>query len=233
MVKWIVFGGWAVDAAILKPVFSDNSDFIDVNPIMPLLMESEILRSDWRNCLLDSIESRIPDKPFGIAGWSTGAMLAWSVASLIKPVAGVFLSATPSFCRRRESGFLYGRKRSVLIQMRENLAVNPEQTVRNFLTNCGIQNEPGDSQTACIPNQLIAGLHFLEQASLLPVEKPSFPLLFLHGTDDAIIPAKAGGYFSTKAGGTFVEHNGPHAFFINNPAAVSDTIDGFLQKVLG
>jgi predicted alpha/beta hydrolase family esterase len=71
---------------------------------------------------------------------------------------------------------------------------------------------------------LIAGLFFLEQAILLPVKKLPFPCLFLHGKSDTIIPCDAGRYFCNEAGGTFIEFERPHAFFINQYSGISELI---------
>jgi surfactin synthase thioesterase subunit len=261
MVNWFVFGGWALPPFILSPVFGTDAIYIDANAIIPSLIDNGTLSDDWQQKLCDIVvkESILPGTPLGIAGWSTGAMLAWSLADKLKPDAGVFISATPSFCKKRESGFLSGQKSSVLKSMRERLLIDPDTVVEKFYRQCGIpvQPTPGHSSPADQRNskastpvagvdlsiktpdsnkdpaceQLLSGLHFLEQSTLLPVHPASFPALFLHGRDDSIIQIGAGRYFCTEAGGTFAEFDGPHAFFMDDPAAPAKTIIDFLQKV--
>lgn len=260
LVNWFVFGGWALKPDILAPVFGTESVFIDANAILPLLIKNNVLFGNWQQRLIETISPNpaLLKKPFGIAGWSTGAMLAWAVAEKLKPAAGVFLSATPSFCRRRESGFLFGQRSSVLRSMREQLLTDSEGVVNKFCEQCGIldnrslrsilrqapcsakalrngeQGEPGtDDRTYNLSiDQLIAGLNFLEQTTLLPVKKASFPALFLHGKGDSIIPIDAGRYFCKEVAGTFAEFSGPHAFFRDSPDEPRRTINDFLQKVL-
>lgn len=247
MANWLVFGGWALPPSLLEPLFGPDAAYIDTNVIMPFLVNDGKLPVDWQNRLFEIVKKvpGIPGKPFGIAGWSTGAMLAWSLANRLKPVAGVFISATPSFCRRRESGFLFGQKSSMLKSMREQLSIDPEAVLMKFYKQCGMQIDvikaeaPDDhvimeNQIKLFNKysyeQLISGLHFLEQSTLLPVNRSSFPSLFLHGKDDTVIPIDAGRYFHTEAGGTIGEFNGPHAFFMDNPAILTKTISDFLQR---
>jgi pimeloyl-ACP methyl ester carboxylesterase len=229
--NWILFGGWALPPAILRPLFVDNTVYFDANTITPCLVDNDILSADWQQRLYDIVTNELPvtSASLGIAGWSTGAMLAWSLANRIKPAAGVFISATPSFCRCRETGFLFGQKSSILRSMRERLSHDVDAVVRDFREQCGIAENPSDVEHFS-PDKLVSGLQFLEQATLLPVNRASFPSLFIHGKHDSIIPAGAGRYFCTQAGGTFAEFKGPHAFFFHDPAPVAASIDDFTKR---
>jgi pimeloyl-ACP methyl ester carboxylesterase len=261
MVNWLVFGGWAVPPSVLKPVFGADAVYIDVNAIIPSLMNNGTLSDAWQQKLFDIVveEPILHGAPLGIAGWSTGAMLAWTVAGKLKPAAGVFISATPSFCRRSESGFLSGQRSSVLKSMREKLLIDPDDVVEEFYRQCGIAIQPmpvrsslfdhctstatpvagadssiktPDANKGATCEQLLSGLNFLEQSTLLPVAKAGFPSFFIHGKNDTVIPIAAGRYFCTEAGGTFAECYGPHAFFLENPVELAKTITLFLQKAI-
>jgi surfactin synthase thioesterase subunit len=217
---WIVFGGWALQPQILAPMFGSGAVLIDTNSLMPYFVRDFALVKDWHNMLADRITAQIPDRPFGIAGWSTGSMLAYALAHRIKPACGVFISATPSFCRR--PGFPHGQKSLVLKKMRELLAADPFNAVDEFYQQCGIAS-PEEKKMGLPYDKavLTAGLHFLEQADLSPLKKLPFPTLFLHGKTDTIIPIAVGKYFCNKAGGIFIEFEGPHAFFANCQLQIS------------
>jgi pimeloyl-ACP methyl ester carboxylesterase len=222
--RWIVFGGWAVSPKILAPLFGQGAVLIDTNEMMPLLVRENSLVANWQEALADHIAPQIPHKPFGIAGWSTGALLAYALAPITGPACGVFISATPSFCRK--SGFLHGWRPSVLNAMREELASDPGKVMAELKVMCGIAD---DKWLSSVPSEieqrrLIAGLFFLEQTTLLPINKIPFPSLFLHGKSDAVIPPAAGKYFCAGAKGTFVEYEGPHAFFVNQYTAIANLI---------
>jgi surfactin synthase thioesterase subunit len=217
--RWIVFGGWAMPPQVLNPIFGHRSVCIDTNMLMPFLIRDNVLIKDWLNKLADRITEQIPERPFGIAGWSTGAILACALAYIIEPECGVFISATPSFCRR--PGFPHGWKPSVLKAMREQLVSAPEQLMKDLDMQCGIDPaspvfEEKRGTLLYNATTLTAGLFFLEQTTLLPVKKLPCPALFLHGKSDTIIPPAAGKYFSNEGGGTFAEFEGPHAFFVNH-----------------
>lgn len=225
--RWIIFGGWALRPEILAPLFGPGAVLIDANELMPDLVRHNVLVPDWYSILADSIAPYVPEEPWGVAGWSTGSLLAYALAHKFRPECGVFISATPSFCRR--PGFSYGWKPPALKTMREQLASDPEQVIKRFYLQCGIDAiSPSPVKKRGNPpynqNALIAGLFFLEQAALLPVKRLPFPALFLHGKSDTIIPLDAGKYFCNGARGTFLTYEGPHAFFLNQYNGISELI---------
>jgi pimeloyl-ACP methyl ester carboxylesterase len=238
--RWIVFGGWALRPEILAPLFGPGAILIDTNEIMPCLVHDNSLVHDWQDIIAGRILPVVPEEPWGVAGWSTGSLLAYSLAQKTRPACGVFISATPSFCRR--PGFPHGWKPSVLRAMRKELASDPEKVLTEMYSQCGIETSslalpsPGERRenykTADISHdeshkRLIAGLNFLEQTDILPVKLLPFPALFLHGKADAIIPHAAGKYFCDAAGGTFIEYDGPHAFFTNQHNDISEFINSY------
>jgi pimeloyl-ACP methyl ester carboxylesterase len=229
--KWIVFGGWALRPEILRPFFGPHALLIDTNEIMPLLVKDGLLAADWQEILADRIRPLVPEKPRVIAGWSTGSILAYSCAARLRPSCGVFIASTPSFCRRQ--GFPYGWKPAALKAMRNELAADPEKVLAEVYIQCGIETSsplspsPEERRGKSYSNNLIAGLFFLEQVNLLPVRPLPFPAFFLHGNADTIIPSSAGKYFCDVAGGTFLEFDGPHAFFINQYNKISEIINNY------
>jgi pimeloyl-ACP methyl ester carboxylesterase len=227
--NWIVFGGWALRPQILTPLFGPGAVLIDTNEIMPDLVRNNMPTPDWQSILADRVLRQIPAEPYGIGGWSTGSLLAYALAHKTRPACGVFISATPSFCRR--PGFQHGWKPAALKAMRGELAADPRKVLTEVYEQCGGNSGDFGPQVPSehIQERLSAGLFFLEQATLLPVKKLPFPALFLHGKDDTIIPSAAGKYFSDAAGGTFFEHDGPHAFFINQNNIISEFINNYFE----
>jgi pimeloyl-ACP methyl ester carboxylesterase len=225
--QWIVLGGWGVTPDILSPVFGDDAILVDGTDLASNLIRDGKLLSDWEKVCIDLLAPRLPRNSFGIAGWSTGAIMAWAIAQHTAPSSAIYLSATPSF--RRRPGFSQGQRPSVVRAMREKLLSQPSEALDSFYTQCGIGR---DHHRSDLPGAaLVAGLHFLEQVSLLPLKKPDHPILFLHGRGDAIIPIGAGRYFSEQTGGTLDEFDGPHAFFVTHRDVVRDRIKQFMMKV--
>jgi surfactin synthase thioesterase subunit len=227
---WIVFGGWALRPKILLPLFGPGAALIDTNELMPDLVRNGSLVKNWTDVLAGHVLPLIPDRPFGIAGWSTGSLLAYALAQRVSPACGAFISATPSFCRR--PGFPHGWKPSTLTSMRRELSTDPRKVLAQVYRQCGGNSgDFGPEVTAEYAlERLTAGLLFLEQANLLPVEHLPFPALFLHGRADSIIPAGAGRYFSDAAGGTFIDFDGPHAFFTNQYHEISRSIGNHFKS---
>jgi pimeloyl-ACP methyl ester carboxylesterase len=208
--KWLVFGGWGMDAGLLRPLFGDSSIYVDVNPLMPSLLNGATLRPDW-GCIVEREYAREFKATGRIAGWSTGAIVACSLAKRVRTSKMVLLSATPSFCRRE--GFRFGWKPGVLVAMRERLAVPHNTVLGDFVAAAGL---PPDYAGRAVysADTLIAGLVFLEQACLLNIASTvSCPSFVLHGNRDEIVPHQAGAALARSMGAQFRLVDGGHAFF--------------------
>jgi pimeloyl-[acyl-carrier protein] methyl ester esterase len=225
--RFTVLGGWGISPDVLRPVFGDASTYIDVNGLMPLIIEKRTLRIDWREIIAAAIRRSI-SPPGLLAGWSTGAILAAACAPLL-PVRGlVLLSATPSFCRT--ATFKYGLRSSVLHTMRERLSVDPDTVIDDFRKQCGL---PGAAPRPLFypAGELAAGLDALQQMSLFDQHDTIGPAIIFHGRNDRIIPAAAGEFLSVRSGGTFVSLNGTHACFINNSEIIKSSIFTFIKGI--
>jgi pimeloyl-ACP methyl ester carboxylesterase len=227
--RWIVFSGWAVDPGVLAPLFPSTAILLNSCSVISGLLSSNVLRADWKERLVEQSGLPFPLGTYGIAGWSTGAMLAYALACAVHPDVCVLISATPSFCRTKD--FPFGYKLSVMRAMREGLQHSPDKVINAFHAKCGLSREDAPANIPSLPlNELIAGLHFLEQAVLFPVEQLTCPTLVLHGREDAIVPFQAGRFFSEKINGTFASFQGPHAFFNARYEQTRHTIERFVEK---
>jgi pimeloyl-ACP methyl ester carboxylesterase len=205
----VVFGGWGTGVDILMPLFGPSAIYVDVNPIMPTLIEQGELQGDWLHRLLAAVRPQIPvGEPLVLAGWSTGAICALALTGLLAPVRLVLLSPTPSFCRR--TGWRHGQRPEAVRSMRNALAADPTSVLDEFYRNCGIT---GRALPSIPVGQLESGLCFLEQIALLPLQRIAGSSIILHGSSDAIVPPAAGRFVAQEIGGRFEEIAGPHAFF--------------------
>ena len=208
---WIVFGGWAISPRILQPVFGDESVYLDVNEMMPLLFDDERLIENWADIVKKKIAGYLTMDIAGIAGWSTGAIMACGLAQQVRVKRLVLLSATPSFCRR--DGFRSGQRPAIIQAMIRKLKEKENTVVGDFMLQCGLADRKifskvYDKQT------LIKGLMFLEKANLLGVMKKSeCEVMVVHGRDDKVIPFQAGEALAGMIGADFTICSGGHAFF--------------------
>jgi pimeloyl-ACP methyl ester carboxylesterase len=199
-----------MDAELLRPVFGDCGIYVDVNPLMPSLLDGATLRRDWAG-IVERKYAREFKATGQIAGWSTGAIVACSLAKRVRPSKMILLSATPSFCRRE--GFRFGWKPAVLVAMRERLAVPHNTVLRDFMAAAGLPPTHA-GRAGYSADTLIAGLVFLEQASLLGIASTvNCPSLVLHGNADGIVPHHAGAALAHTIGAQFQLVDGGHAFF--------------------
>jgi pimeloyl-ACP methyl ester carboxylesterase len=220
--KWVVLGGWGLAPDLLKPVFGNDSIYVDVNDIMPVLVENGKLRQDWvdiaqaRTILVERREE------YGLAGWSTGAIVACGLALAVPVKNLVLLSATPSFCRRE--GFSLGQRPGVLDVMRRGLLKPGNSIVGDFGIRCGISGA-ALMKVAHETSKLVDGLHFLEQVDLLPrLKKMTAHTRVFHGDKDTIIPFEAGKMLAEKIGADFSLLPGRHAFFTGQNAELLNRI---------
>jgi pimeloyl-ACP methyl ester carboxylesterase len=216
--RWLVFGGWAISPRILRSVFREESMYVDSNKLMSLLVNKEALVDNWEKIIEKEVEHCLSGDVAGIAGWSTGAIVACALAQRLHAEKLVLLSATPSFCRRK--GFRFGWKPGVLQDMREQLYRKDNMVVEDFLLRAGVP-ETFRLTVPCDEQTLAAGLSFLEQVNLLPaLVKPACRVTVLHGREDNIVPYKAGEVIAEMLGTKCQAFEGGHAFFAEQCDAV-------------
>jgi surfactin synthase thioesterase subunit len=184
---------------------------------MEMLVEGDALKGDWQQLLLDHCATSLPQEPELLLGWSTGAMVAWVLAPLLKPRRMVLLAPTPTFCRRDE--FRFGTRPKVLQSMRSALSSDRRGTLERFWDSCGLPPSLWPPSLPYTTDQLRAGLVFLEHASLLPLAATPCPLKVFHGSADRIISVEAGKFFAHEARGEFVQQNCEH--FVMEPFAAA------------
>jgi hypothetical protein len=216
--KWLVFGGWSLPPEILSPVFGDSATYIDLNPMFCDIIINETLKENWNEIIFNKIKQIIPRQDINIAGWSTGAFIAFALSGWVKPQKMALLSASPSFCKR--DGFIFGPDRSVVKAMRRQLRRNRISTLENFHEQCGLNNKTGLSDKYSV-EELDLGLQFLEHIFLFPLQKPLCPTLLFHGKEDAIIPWRAGEFFAREIGATKTILSGGHVFFLDDSNTLS------------
>jgi pimeloyl-[acyl-carrier protein] methyl ester esterase len=210
--KWIVFGGWALRPDLLSPLFGDNSIYVDTNDIMPALVKDGKLLPDWVDIARSKTVLADRQAEYDLAGWSTGAIVACGLSMTVPTKNLVLLSATPSFCRRE--GFSPGQRPKVLDVMRRGLLKPGNNVVGDFGVRSGI------SGAALIkvmhePQNLVDGLHFLEQVDLRPhLRKIEAHARVYHGDQDPIVPLEAGKMLAEMIGAEFSLLPGGHAFFL-------------------
>ena len=205
---WTVLGGWALSPSILSDIFGDSSKYIDINRhISPVIKNTELI-PDWKDHFLDLI-SRDFKRPFYLAGWSTGAIIAAALAPIIKPDALVLFSPTRSFCRRQS--FSYGMRPSILHTMINALESDKETVLQQFFSNCGADQFSREEDYSI--EELQKGLFFLSQVHLFEHLRINCPIFCFHGTEDKIIPVDAGRDFCKQIGGSMNEFSGSHSFF--------------------
>jgi pimeloyl-[acyl-carrier protein] methyl ester esterase len=213
--KWIVFGGWALRPDLLRPLFGDNSIYVDTNDIMPALVKDGKLLPDWVDIARTKTVLADRQADYDLAGWSTGAIVACALSATVPVKKLVLLSSTPSFCMRE--GFSFGQRPKVLDVMRRGLLKPGNNVVGDF----GIKS--GISGAALIkvvhePQNLVDGLHFLEQVDLLPhLRKIAAHARVFHGAQDPIVSPEAGKMLSDLIGAEFSLLPGGHAFFLGRP----------------
>ncbi len=219
----LVIGGWAVDASVLEPVFGKKATYVDINRLMPFLISDGRLISDWQ-AKLKNLLSLNESQRITLAGWSTGAIAAAAIASLINCSKLILLSSTPSFCRR--DNFRYATPPLIVKNMIKSIKENKIQVLQQFYSQCGFTDLTIDYNRYS-DEELVCGLQFLEQVNLIPMltlPLPSFPVYCLHGSEDRIIPAAAGKYLCQKIGGKWIQSDGSHVFFTEKSCKIENII---------
>jgi pimeloyl-ACP methyl ester carboxylesterase len=219
---WLVFGGWAIPPQILQPVFGEKSVYLDINEMMPLLFDHEKLIENWANAVNKKVDEYLGMDIAGIAGWSTGAIMACGLVQQVQVKRLVLLSATPSFCRR--NGFRFGQRSSIVQMMINKLKDKNNSVVKDFLIQCGLQANESEKK-AYAEEVMVKGLVFLEKANLLDgLKKTEARTVVIHGKEDSIIPWQAGEALAEMIGAEFVSCSGGHVFFVEHAAEMKKII---------
>ena len=216
--KWIVFGGWACPPTLLEDIFGKAAQYIDVNLLIPSLIENGRLAANWKERIAMQFRDQTNGGAFSIAGWSTGALPAYALAAQCTPTSALYLSPTASFCRREQ--WEYGAERSALRSMRLRLAGDQEGTLKDFFVNAQLRS-PFPDPMAYSSSHLRDGLIFLEQATLLPLSLQPYSSIVAHGVKDRIIPYAAGKLFASAIGARLVRLNAGHAVFQEAPEKIA------------
>jgi pimeloyl-ACP methyl ester carboxylesterase len=212
--RWLVLGGWSLPPAILHPIFSMAADYVDVNLIMPKLLDANtMLKSNWQSVLHDEIQNTTGGSFCGIAGWSTGAFCAYALRQYFPLCSTVLISSAPSFCTREN--FKYGQNPHVVKVMRRQLHRDKTVVLESFWQQCGIPDNYPLIKAEYSIETLNAGLLFLEQVSLLPLNKTKTPLHIFHGTYDMVIPVDGAMVFEYNANANAHYYPGNHVFFLD------------------
>ncbi len=212
MSKVLVLGGWACKPEMLIPYSGTSALFYDVNSLMPQLIHEGSLDARWMDTAAQSVKQFVREESdLTLIGWSTGAIVALAIAMQLSPSRLVLLAPTPSFCRR--PGFPFGQRSSTLAAMKTRLLQDRDTVLLDFYSRIGAEEVPVPDYSS---GQLCAGLTFLEQVNLLPLQQMSCPVEIIHGTEDAIIPFAAGEFVAEALNTTCMAIRGPHAFFFEN-----------------
>ena len=172
--RWLVLGGWSLSPTILHPIFGMAADYIDVNLIMPKLLDNNnVLKNNWQVVLHHEIQNTTGGSFCGIAGWSTGAFCAYALRQYFPLYSTVLISSAPSFCTR--DNFKYGQNPQVVKVMRRQLHRDKTAVLESFWQQCGFSDNYPLLRAEYSIETLNAGLLFLEQVSLLPLSSNSTP----------------------------------------------------------
>jgi hypothetical protein len=220
----LVFGGWSLSPALLEGCFGQDCTYIDSNEIMPFLFDkNNNLKNTWS--LIVKQHLQLSDTlHYHLAGWSTGAMIALALASILQVQTLTLISPTVSFCRRE--GFRHGTHPSVLRSMREQLQQHPQNVLEKFYRSCDFDEIFTPDSTYTV-QQLTLGLHFLEQADLTKTVCTCSNTNIIHGRNDAIIPYSAAATTAGVCGGTLHCINAGHAVFYGRETEIANYINNY------
>lgn len=217
----LVFGGWSLSPMLLEGCFGPDCTFVDSNLIMLFLFDtSKKLHNTWPEIVKQHLQ--LSDSlQYNIAGWSTGAMIALALASIVQVHTMTLISPTISFCRR--DGFRHGTHPSVLRTMREQLLQQPQTVLEKFYRLCGFE-ESFKPESTYSTQQLTLGLHFLEQVDLTKTVHTSPNTILIHGRNDAVIPYPAAEATAGICGGTLRSIDAGHAVFYGRETEIANYI---------
>jgi pimeloyl-ACP methyl ester carboxylesterase len=126
----IFIGGWSLPPELLIKCFGPDFTYIDCNLILPELFDKKYnLDKNWPELLKDQLSLSSKDQ-FHLAGWSTGAIVAFALSAILPVRSLTLISPTLSFCRR--DSYREGTHPKMLRTMREHLHSTPDDVLSNI-----------------------------------------------------------------------------------------------------
>ena len=205
MKQAVVFiNGWAIPDKVLQSFVEALAERADLNFInLPGLSEfSGGNHFDWHS-LIEWVNSQTPEKPFTLAGWSYGGVLASAYGSRYpkKVKRLVTLATNPSFIKRSDwsegmspevfSSFVAGIQRDVIKQL------------YHFFNLCSMGNRDKKglarmlwqalSESTVKKEDLLLALEFLGSADIRAfLSDISCPVTHFYGDGDVLVPSNRG-----------------------------------------
>lgn len=194
----LLFSGWAMPGALLKE-FAEALD----HPVTIFdLCNPRII--DTQQTILEAAQEIVAAQPAPplLVGWSTGALLALEAATRPNTLLSgiIALSATACFCTRTE--YAFGQPPEVVRALREGVLCEETKvrTLKRFYRESAhpdrlsrsLRDQLAQTASALDGEILAAGLDYLMDTDIRnQLHNITAPALFIHGQDDAIIPAEA------------------------------------------
>ncbi len=217
----LVFGGWSLSPMLLEGCFGKDCTYFDSNMLMPLLFDdNKKLLNTWPEIVKQHLQLS-DTQNYHLAGWSTGAMMVLALTSILRIQTLTLISPALSFCRRE--GFRHGTHPSVLSSMRKQLLLQPQNVLEKFYRSCGFDETFTQVSTYSVEN-LILGLHFLEQADLTKTATTCPNTIVIHGRNDTIIPYPAAEVTAGVCNGTLHCIDAGHAVFYGRETEIAQYI---------
>jgi predicted esterase len=219
--RLIVLGGWAFSPEVLASFSSNDYDpvFVDINLLMQDLVCDGALRQDWQQRLKDEFLQKV-QKPedSSIVGWSTGSMLALSLADTVQCNTITCISGCLSFTAHETNPM--GWHPTVINRMIKKLQTKRDVVLGDFYKQCGLTESAVETalkkSALYSTDMLCAGLIFLRDARVrIPGTSGHTSIKIIHGEKDVIIHPDAGRLIAEKLGCPCeIIEKGGHGFFI-------------------
>ncbi|MGJ8691727.1 MAG: pimeloyl-ACP methyl ester esterase BioH [Thalassotalea sp.] len=245
-VPLVFIHGWGVNSAVWQPILdSFSADYEVITVDLPgFAKNQDIELSTYSVAAIAQLITDTITKPAVYVGWSLGGLVATEIAlSVPKQVQGlVTVASSPHFVAQANWP---GIDAEVLKGFHQQLAQNPEKTIKGFLKiqAMGSPNIRADIKLVsdlvmqyAMPSQLTLdkSLSLLESADyrsqLAAIEQP---FLRLYGRLDGLVPKKVIAQIDLLApkSQSFTFQQASHAPFISQPKAFSEQLQNWLNSL--
>ncbi len=240
MKQAVVFiNGWAIPDKVLQSFVEALAERADLNFInLPGLSEfSGGNHFDWHS-LIEWVDSQTPEKPFTLAGWSYGGVLASAYASRYaqseKVKRLITLATNPSFIKR--SDWREGMSPEVFSSFVAGIQRDVTKQLYHFFNLCSMGNRDKKglarmlwqalSKSTVKKENLLLALELLGSADIRQfLSDITCPVTHFYGDGDILVPSKVG----LLVKGLFPHHEvkqlkGGHCFFLNDSTHIVESI---------
>lgn len=238
----VLINGWAMPETILAPLLTR---IVEVEVTIINLTDIPALETQTIDQLIKYIHPLLPKKPFVLAGWSYGGILACAYAGVFSKNVKSLLTLATNPCFIIRSDWQVGMAQNIFADFIMNFKKAPTKTLRKFCVLCSMGSQNRKQLNEYLYKVIITELSVVEKsAAILNIlgtadvrsllAKVGCPVIHLYGDQDVLVSESLSHIMKVM----FDHHevhviHGGHCFLIEEADSVAEVVKQYCNHEIG